>query len=1649
MRMRKRKKSIEIGKEMKLIGLALAITVSCCFYACYFLASQGTSSGTSIANLGIPVGSLSNDIANPQLLNDGINDGESFTPAVDEFYYRSNSSIVASAYSAFTVYSSQIDVDMAFYTHVLPHTSTLRGTFIGSTANLKWMVFHHPSMIPIGYSLRPRVNTTGATGNGWVEWEQSTSLSLSGSTTISFYNQDDFIELVHCTMPSSVPGYIYLDVPVGCQYDLHAYKVASSACVRGDAPDYSSASGSTGVNEVLCIDDPGAEYVIVIARYGTTRTSTTMRFVPHRFLSDDVGVTDSISTGKIMNYSSDENINVDRLQLVYIGESNPPSQDFNLALYRKGVQVGVSAQPSSSFEFLVYNPSGTSTGTLNPVVSAPSGSGIFGIEWEQATPITLDTEISLSFSSTDAMELYQFTSPASGYDIKVWLGVPTGCNYELDVFRVTPNTCTWTDPHSSHSGTSVNECVDFTPAASTLYGILVRSVSGTATATLRVARVLSSGLPFDTVTNSGISSPYFWYRKMSVPTVESNYYFTFGEWSTSTPQIANLEMGVQSSTDKTILDTTQISNLTRWNVFRESTAQIRYPFIHSLSDSSMAYFGLFQGSSLPFGGSLAPAYTNKHAIYTVSLSSSKNYRFHLDVPWNGKFHMHVFYLAPGASTSSWQDYHVNGSSIGSDLTLQFKPLFSNTYAVVLVDCLLEPGNNAALEIEEIPETLTDGIPLAALMSNPDMPYYYETHGMSSSQYHLVSAWSPTVTFDMKVFSSNQYSVLLGDPLDTGSNVEWLVYKPSSGSSPIYPRVNTIGSTGTVYVESQSATTLALNIPVSSSLSSNKFAAVYEISTMEEGKLYNIILDISSADDLNVEIFRLAGGSCRLSGIDAGGSQLEFRQSISGGSSDEHIIDFSPEVSGATYVIVVYKASASSGAASFSIAVYRHNRVPYFDVTGDGYTQVNSNHFTYSVRYFDADNEAPSPNPVQVVIDGTPFNMTKQDDGDNVYTDGCLYIYTTWLDEGDHEHYFQASDGINMNRTPSSGAYTGPSVNHCPLLFDAGAVNPASGTNTTVYSFVVNYTDHDDDVPALMQVVIDGVPHAMWKQNPTDDNYNDGCIYEFNTTCTEGTHEYFFQASDGINQTRYPAAANLLGPTVNYYPALLSGMVTPSNGKVSTNFTYRVTYQDTDNDTVDVVWVIIDGVPHLMQKENPLDDDYTDGCVYMFTTNLTGGMHQFHFNTTDGINARRYPASGEITGPYVNHVPTLTNPQVTPQTGLVTTVFSFRVTYTDADNEAPVSILVYIDGASHSMTKADTFDISYVDGCVYQYNTTLPDTNHQYYFLAFDGNYSVRSPGNVSVQHQGPIINWIPDLSSGSVLPLHGTTETDFTYTITYTDEDNEAPVYMDVVIDSVAYTMQKFAPADNDYADGCLYYLTIRLGGGPHSYFFTTSDGINTNRDPGTGTEQGPFVNYKPTLTLGSVTPSSGTVLEKYKFIVVYTDLGNEAPVYVDVVIDGKNYSMTKQDSSENDYNDGCEFVFTTELAVGNHVFYFSTSDGNYTIRSPAIENREGPDVSPQKTFLEELIQSGLIIPIVGAITGAVVGVILKKVKNASKKSRDKMKEKTKRDPRSVGNSGNVIPNELKNENGDPTKKNQEPAEKKPEESDASEIVPEKQDPKT
>ena len=86
-------------------------------------------------------------------------------------------------------------------------------------------------------------------------------------------------------------------------------------------------------------------------------------------------------------------------------------------------------------------------------------------------------------------------------------------------------------------------------------------------------------------------------------------------------------------------------------------------------------------------------------------------------------------------------------------------------------------------------------------------------------------------------------------------------------------------------------------------------------------------------------------------------------------------------------------------------------------------------------------------------------------------------------------------------------------------------------------------------------------------------------------------------------------------------------------------------------------------------------------------------------------------------------------------------------------------------------------------------------------------------------------------------------------------------------------------------------------------------------------------VNDPPILTNAQVSPYNGSADMGYVFTVTYSDPDGDMPLHVYVVIDGKQYIMTKEGGRNS--TSGLLYVYNGTLTSGAHTYYFEAQDAH------------------------------------------------------------------------------------------------------------------------
>ena len=201
-------------------------------------------------------------------------------------------------------------------------------------------------------------------------------------------------------------------------------------------------------------------------------------------------------------------------------------------------------------------------------------------------------------------------------------------------------------------------------------------------------------------------------------------------------------------------------------------------------------------------------------------------------------------------------------------------------------------------------------------------------------------------------------------------------------------------------------------------------------------------------------------------------------------------------------------------------------------------------------------------------------------------------------------------------------------------------------------------------------------------------------------------------------------------------------VDPDAGNETTEFRYEVTYIDADNDAPSLGEprlhlmesdLEIPGSPFTMRLVNPKGGNFRLGVPYYLGTVLPCGGNYTHRMSARDARGLLANDTETLPGPLVpcpNRPPVLAHDSVSPLSGTSgVTDFTFRVEYTDEEDEPPfpIELFVYRDGslrASPNLTLTGWLGAfgSYVDGAAFTGTLVFAQagTNYTFQFRATDG-----------------------------------------------------------------------------------------------------------------------------------------------------------------------------------------------------------------------------------------------------------------------------------------------------------------------------------------
>ena len=448
-----------------------------------------------------------------------------------------------------------------------------------------------------------------------------------------------------------------------------------------------------------------------------------------------------------------------------------------------------------------------------------------------------------------------------------------------------------------------------------------------------------------------------------------------------------------------------------------------------------------------------------------------------------------------------------------------------------------------------------------------------------------------------------------------------------------------------------------------------------------------------------------------------------------------------------------------------------------------------------------------------------------------------------LSNGLHSVQIFGNDSIG-NNYQSNLIYFTVSFNNIeePELTN-GNVSPRIGDQTTEFNFTVTFWDEENSLPSYVNVVINGTACAMEKTFPSDDNYTNGCYYEYTTFLlpSEYNYTYYFECSDGKYTNTTTVFNNLKVDKVNYNsPQLLFPEVSPDYGGLTTDFVFNIWYYDLDDNYPLDINITIDAFTFSMIQVNSADTNATDGIEFFYITNLDYGIHNYQFNCSDGL--------------YSNSTNWIIGPEVNPLYGIdlieLLTPSSYSQIYSNVLNFSWSSLDDGFGVVNFTLQVSNVTDFSHIifqseniaeTPIVTNFSVLLSITDGDYYWRVCPtyGNYNGSWSEYFSFTFH--VNNYAPNLVLDNITPTNGTSSTIFRFTVIYSDLDNNIPEYVEILINGIPYSMEMVDPLDEDFTDGCIYqYLTLLTPSTTaYTISFECSDGAFQYS---TSTYQGPLV---------------------------------------------------------------------------------------------------------------------------------------------------------------------------------------------------------------
>jgi len=277
-------------------------------------------------------------------------------------------------------------------------------------------------------------------------------------------------------------------------------------------------------------------------------------------------------------------------------------------------------------------------------------------------------------------------------------------------------------------------------------------------------------------------------------------------------------------------------------------------------------------------------------------------------------------------------------------------------------------------------------------------------------------------------------------------------------------------------------------------------------------------------------------------------------------------------------------------------------------------------FTFTALYTHSKGFAPTKH--NITIDGYSYEMTHVS-GD--FYSGATYTYTTTFtsSRGEHEYFFEFSDGKRTIKKPEIGTFAGPSI-YPRMQYPPSIINvlhPKSAYPGQEVNVIAIVNDSDDTPVAHVYLQFNNKTNLeMFPIEYIKDGYSCKFVMEdtFNFTIwAEDTAGQISWSNDSIGYgTKGEANTINVSTTPNQQPILTKIKVKRLGDTFEHLFS--VTYLDPDGDEPYYCDLILNGKTTIKMDYSE-GDSPSSGLVYIASFPLGQGVHRIYIKTTDGIN----------------------------------------------------------------------------------------------------------------------------------------------------------------------------------------------------------------------------------------------------------------------------------------------------------------------------------------------------------------------------------------------------------------------------------------------